>query len=53
MNEELPKGPYKAYDVMTNEFLGGYDNPEIAEIRNPSKAITVIYRPGRKKGNKK
>jgi len=53
MNEELPTGPYKAYDVMTNEYLGGYDNAAIAELRNADRAITVIYRPGRKKKGKK
>lgn len=49
MAETLPEGPYRAYDLMTDEYLGGYDNPAIAELRHPDKAITVIYRPRKRK----
>ena len=46
---EKPQGPFKAYDLMTNEFLGGYDNPDMAYVKNPDTPITVIYRPSKKK----
>lgn len=45
----LSEGPYKVYDVMTNEFLGGYLTDTAARVSNKGKPITIIYRPGRKK----
>jgi hypothetical protein len=47
------EGPYKAYYLMTNELIGGYENEALAYVLNKDKAITVIYRPGRKKKVKK
>lgn len=50
---ELPEGPYKAYDVMTSEYLGGYAQPYLAHLAHKDRGIEVIYRPGRKKKVKK
>lgn len=49
----MNEGPYKAYDVMTGELLGGYAQAYLAHDAHPGRAITVIYRPGRKKRKKK
>lgn len=49
----LPTGPYKAYDVMTNEYLGGYDAPYLAHDAHKDKGIEVIYRPSKKKKQKR
>lgn len=46
-------GPYRAYDVMTNELLGYYDAPYLAHEAHPDKGIEVIYRPSRRKKAKK
>lgn len=54
MNENTkPTGPYKAYDVMTNELLGGYDAPYLAHEAHQGRGIEVIYRPSKKKKAKK
>lgn len=50
--KKLSEGPYKVYDLMTNEFLGGYVNDVSAMIAHKGQPITVIYRPGRKKVKK-
>jgi hypothetical protein len=42
---DLPDGPYRAYDLMTDEYLGGYKNPDEAYLDHKGKAITVVYRP--------
>lgn len=49
MTQTLPEGPYKAYDLLTNEFLGGFDAPYKAYDFYPGRQITTIYRPGRKR----
>lgn len=51
--QNLPTGPYKAYDVMTNEYLGGYSEPYLAHDAHSGRGIEVIYRPGRKTKVKK
>ena len=45
----LPEGPYKAYDLLTDEYLGGYSNPDLAYVKNMGRQITVIYRPSKKR----
>lgn len=45
----LPIGPYKAYDVLTNEYLGGYDAMYLAHDAHKGTPITVIYRPSKRK----
>lgn len=41
--------PYRAYDLFTNEELGRYESEYAAHINNKDKAITVIYRPSKRK----
>jgi len=48
-NAALPTGPYKAYDLLTNEYLGGYDLPHLANDAHPDRPITTVYRPSKKK----
>ena len=50
---EKSQGPFKAYDLMTNELLGGYENEAMAYVKNPDKPITVIYRPSKKKAKQR
>jgi hypothetical protein len=45
----LPEGPYKAYDVLTNEFLGGFDAMYKAYDYYTGRQITVIYRPSKRR----
>lgn len=53
MTETLPTGPYKAYDVMTAEYLGGYDAPYLAHDAHAGRAIEVIYRPSKRKAKRR
>jgi len=41
--------PYRAYDLMTGEEVGRYENEAMAYVKNPDKPITVIYRPSKRK----
>jgi hypothetical protein len=47
--ENLPEGPYKAYDLITDEYLGGFDAPYKAHDYYKGRAITTVYRPSRRK----
>lgn len=42
-------GPYKAYDLMTSEYLGGYSAAYLAYEAHPDRAVEVIYRPRKKR----
>lgn len=47
--KKLPEGPYKAYDLMTDEYLGGYDLPHLAQDANPGRPVTTVYRPSKRR----
>jgi hypothetical protein len=44
--------PWQAIDVMTDETVGWYDDNNRAYLDNPDKALSVWYRPSRKKVTK-
>jgi hypothetical protein len=46
------EGPYRAYDVLTNEQVGRYESLDLAYGLNIGRAITVIYRPSKRKVRK-
>jgi hypothetical protein len=49
MTQTLPEGPYKAYDLLTDEYLGGFDAAYKAYDYYPGRQITTIYRPSKKR----
>lgn len=45
--------PWQVIDLLTNETIGWYAEDWQAHYENRGKAISVLYRPGRKKKVKK
>lgn len=45
----LPDGPYRVYNVLTDEYLGGYDSEVAALLAHKGEPITIIYRPRMRK----